>query len=48
MKKYSESFSPEQGESDMALPVDMKMAAGLSLALWVAVIVFGRFISYVE
>jgi hypothetical protein len=32
----------------MALPVDMKMAAGLSLALWVAVIVFGRFISYVE
>lgn len=48
MKKHSESFSPEQGESDMALPVDMKIAAGLSLVLWVAVIVFGRFIPYVE
>lgn len=54
MKKHSESLSTKQGEGEMALsidmvmPIDMKLAAGLSLALWVAVIVFGRLIPYVE
>ncbi|MBD5771536.1 hypothetical protein [Marinomonas colpomeniae] len=54
MKKHSDSISSEQGEGgmalsiDMVLPIDMKLAAGLSLVLWVAVIVFGRLIPYVE
>ncbi|MGJ8647025.1 MAG: hypothetical protein ACSHXJ_09020 [Marinomonas colpomeniae] len=54
MKKHNESFSIEQEESEtelpvgIILPINMKWAAGLSLALWVAVIVFGRLIPYVE
>jgi len=54
MKKHRRFFAIEQEESETevpagkVLPVDMKWAAGLSLALWVAVIVFGRLIPYVE
>ena len=60
MKKYHEPLSSDQEESEkvlpvdttlsieMKLPVDIKLTAGLSLALWVAVIILGRFIPYVE
>ncbi|RBP85815.1 hypothetical protein EBI01_01680 [Marinomonas rhizomae] len=48
MKKRRNADAIEQGGNEVVMPLDMKLAAGVSLALWIAVIVFGRLIPYVE